>query len=65
MPDLGIVRGGITLLTFAAFLGVCWWAYRPSSRRRFQEDALLPFDDSDGMQAADIDAGNAKSRESA
>jgi cytochrome c oxidase cbb3-type subunit 4 len=45
MPDLGSLRGVITVVTLAVFLGICWWAYRPSSRQRFEDDALLPFED--------------------
>jgi cytochrome c oxidase cbb3-type subunit 4 len=40
---MGEIRGFITLLTFISFLGVCWWAYRSSNRKRFEDDALLPF----------------------
>ena len=47
MPEMGLVRGVITVLTLLAFLGICWWAYRPSSRQRFEEDALLPFENAD------------------
>ena len=45
MLDLGTVRGVITVLTLATFIGICWWAYRPSSRQRFEEDAKLPFEE--------------------
>lgn len=45
MPDIGFFRGLITLLTLIVFLGVCWWAFRPSSRRRFEQDARIPFED--------------------
>lgn len=41
--DQGLVRGLITLATLAAFLGVCWWAYRPKNRARFERDARIPF----------------------
>lgn len=44
MSDLGLVKGMITVLTLLTFLGICWWAYRPSSRQRFEEDAMLPFE---------------------
>jgi cytochrome c oxidase cbb3-type subunit 4 len=44
MLDLGLVRGMITVLTLLTFVGICWWAYRPSSRQRFEEDAWLPFE---------------------
>ena len=45
MPELGFARGVITLLTLIAFLGICWWAYRPGNRSRFEQDGLLAFDD--------------------
>ena len=35
MEDLGLLRGLITLLTLATFLGICWWAYRGDNRARF------------------------------
>ena len=41
--DLGDVRAYITVVTFATFLGICWWAYRGGNRERFERDALLPF----------------------
>ncbi|MHA7835946.1 MAG: cbb3-type cytochrome oxidase subunit 3 [bacterium] len=45
MPEIGFVKGVITLLTLLTFLGICWWAFRPSSRRRFEKDAMIPFED--------------------
>ena len=45
MPDLGFARGLITILTLAVFLGICWWAYRPGNRTRFEEDGWLAFDE--------------------
>ena len=29
---------------------VVWWAYRPKNRKRFEEDARIPFRDDDGGQ---------------
>ena len=49
MPELGLVRGVITVLTLAAFLGICWWAYRSKNRARFEEDALLAFGDEEPL----------------
>jgi len=43
--EMGIVRGLITLLTLLAFLGICWWAYRPGNKARFEADARLPFEE--------------------
>lgn len=45
MPDLGLLRGVITLVTLLTFIGICWWAYRPENRTRFEEDGWLAFDD--------------------
>jgi len=45
MPDLGLLRGAITLVTLATFIGICWWAYRPANRERFEEDGMLAFGD--------------------
>ncbi|MEC7121088.1 MAG: cbb3-type cytochrome c oxidase subunit 3 [Pseudomonadota bacterium] len=28
-----------TVLAFVAFIGVCWWAYSPANRKRFEQDA--------------------------
>jgi len=43
--DMGHVRGIITGVTMATFLGICWWAYRRENRERFERDAMLPFAD--------------------
>ena len=45
MMDLGLLRGIIALVTLLTFIGICWWAYRPANRSRFEEDALLAFDE--------------------
>ncbi|MBK7948957.1 MAG: cbb3-type cytochrome c oxidase subunit 3 [Deltaproteobacteria bacterium] len=45
--DEGIVRGLIAVISLATFLGICWWAYRPQSRERFERDAMLVFDEDD------------------
>ncbi len=42
---MGELRGIITIATMLAFAGICWWAFRSGNRRRFEEDALLPFAD--------------------
>ena len=34
----------ITATAFITFLGIVWWAYAPSRKSRFDEDARLPFD---------------------
>ena len=47
MIDEGLVRGMIAVVSLATFLGICWWAYRPKSRTRFEQDALLVFDEAE------------------
>lgn len=36
-----------TVLVMIAFFGVCWWAFSPRRKKRFEEDARLPFADDD------------------
>ena len=43
--DLNTLRTLMTLLAFGAFLGIVWWAYAPSRKDRFEQDARLVFDD--------------------
>jgi cytochrome c oxidase cbb3-type subunit 4 len=50
--DVNALRGLFTVIAMLAFLGVVWWAYRSGNRRRFEEDALLPFLD-DAHDASD------------
>ena len=41
--DVNLIRIGVTLLSFALFAGIVWWAW---SRRRaagFREAEMLPF----------------------
>ena len=47
---MGVLRGCITIATMIAFFGVCWWAYRPGGKERFEADALLPFDDDESVR---------------
>lgn len=32
-------------LMLFAIIGVAWWAFAPSRRKRFNDDAMLPFAD--------------------
>lgn len=31
-------------------VAVVWWAYRPKNKKRFEDDARIPFRDDDGGQ---------------
>ena len=43
--DINDLRSLLTVLAFAAFIGIVWWAYAPSRRARFERDARLPFEE--------------------
>jgi cytochrome c oxidase cbb3-type subunit 4 len=63
MTDFGLMRGLIALITLSTFVGICWWAYRPANRSRFEEDGLLAFaeDEVEAMTAGSepVDRGKA------
>jgi len=35
--DLNLIRSLVTVAALAAFLGIVWWAYSPSRRRRLED----------------------------
>ena len=43
--DAGTLGAISTVLVMIAFFGVCWWAFSPKRKKRFEEDANLPFAD--------------------
>jgi cytochrome c oxidase cbb3-type subunit 4 len=43
--DAGTVGAISTVLVTIAFFGVCLWAFSPKLKKRFEEDAKLPFAD--------------------
>jgi len=50
--DVNTFRGLFTIVAMTAFLGVVWWAYRSANRKRFEEDARIPFADEVGDASA-------------
>ena len=51
--DINTVRGLSTVFVFIAFIGVCWWAFNPKRKKKFNEAANLPFaDDEQSQQSA-------------
>ncbi len=49
---LNNLRGFSTVLVMIAFAGVCWWAFSPRRKKRFEDAANLPFvEDTDHNQA--------------
>jgi cytochrome c oxidase cbb3-type subunit 4 len=45
LMDINLLRSLITVAALAAFLGIVWWAYAPSRRARFEQDARMALDD--------------------
>jgi len=43
--DMTSLRTLATVLVMIGFFAVVWWAYGPSRKNRFEEDAKLPFAD--------------------
>jgi cytochrome c oxidase cbb3-type subunit 4 len=50
--DLNDLRILWTVLSFAAFLGIVWWAYSGKRKARFDEAARLALDDEPGQPPA-------------
>jgi cytochrome c oxidase cbb3-type subunit 4 len=50
--DVNTLQGLFTIVAMLAFLGVVWWAYRSTNRKRFEEDARIPFADEAGNSPA-------------
>lgn len=43
--DINTWRGISTILVAIAFFAICWWAFSPKRKKRFDEAANLPFAD--------------------
>lgn len=43
--DANLLRGLLTALSLACFIGIAIWAYAPRNRDRFDRDARIPLDD--------------------
>ena len=41
--DINDLRSIMTVVSFAVFLGIVWWAYGKGSKHRFDDAANLPF----------------------
>ncbi len=52
--DLSSLIGSIvTVVFFITFLGILWWAYGGSRKARFEEDARIPFQETDDLPAGE------------
>ena len=46
--DINTARVVVTVLSFAAFVAVIWYAAHPKNRERFDAAARAPLDEGDG-----------------
>jgi cytochrome c oxidase cbb3-type subunit IV len=42
--DITTLRIAATLVSFATFLGIGWWAFARANRTSFEEAARIPFE---------------------
>ena len=43
--DITLVREIVTVVSFATFAAIVWWAVSPSNVKRFEEAARMPLED--------------------
>lgn len=55
--DIGLLRGLLTVLLMAAFLGLCVWAFSRRRKADFDEAARLPLEDDAGAPPAPDNGG--------
>ncbi len=48
--DINTLRGLSTVFVFIAFIGICWWAFSPKRKKKFEDAANLPFADEEKEQ---------------
>ena len=47
MMDINLLRSIITVVSFALFIAIVFWAYSDRSKAAFDQAARLPFDEED------------------
>jgi cytochrome c oxidase cbb3-type subunit 4 len=45
--DLNLIRSLVTVAALAAFLGIVWWAYSPSRRKRLEDAGRSVLEEND------------------
>ena len=56
--DFGTIHSIYTVVLFASFIGIVWWAFGKKRKARFEEDANLVFADEE--QRIAINEGGTK-----
>ncbi len=58
--DYSALHSIATVAAFIAFIGICWWAYRPANRDRFEADGRLPIETDPILSAGKSISGKEK-----
>lgn len=45
--DAGTLGSVVTVLFFALFIGIVWWAFHRENKQKYEEAANLPFEEED------------------
>lgn len=59
--DINILRSIVTVLSFAAFIGIVMWALSKRNKKDFDEAAQLPFLDERGAMPKEDNTAAAQS----
>jgi cytochrome c oxidase cbb3-type subunit 4 len=43
--DINVIREAVTILAFASFMGIAWWAYTPRRKKQLDEIGRSVLDD--------------------
>jgi cytochrome c oxidase cbb3-type subunit 4 len=49
----GLVQTIVTVIAFASFIGICFYAYSPSRRKTFDSAAQLPISDDNNRSSTE------------
>ena len=58
--DINTWRGISTILVAIAFIAICWWAFSPKRKKKFEDAANLPFADEKPQEKSDEKSGQKK-----
>ncbi|MBK1688856.1 cbb3-type cytochrome oxidase subunit 3 [Rubrivivax gelatinosus] len=50
--DINTLRAIVTVVSFALFIAIVVWTWSRRRRGHFDEAAMLPFDEKDGVEAS-------------
>ncbi|WNO10200.1 cbb3-type cytochrome c oxidase subunit 3 [Teredinibacter sp. KSP-S5-2] len=61
--DLNTLRGLSTVFVMVAFAGICWWAFSPKRKNKFEDAANLPFADEVNSKDTELHPENDEERQ--